>query len=140
MKKVFAATRSGYFYGHVRGLSMWPALVPGDILRAEKNRAAAVNPGDIVVVDSPSDGRPVVHRLLRKRETPDGGVVLYTAGDRGGPDPPLEVDRENEVLVVSGLLRRGRWRKPPGKYPRWVSGLPGTAVRLHCALVRRLLW
>lgn len=139
MKGDFTEARGEFFYGHVRGLSMWPALVPGDILRAVRTGAEAAEPGDLVVVDSPSGGRPVVHRLLRKRETTDR-VELHTAGDRGGPDQPLIMDRKDEFLVVSGLLRRGRWRKPPGKYPPWVSGLPGTVVRLHCALVRRLLW
>lgn len=136
----FTETRGGFVYGFVRGLSMWPALIPGDLLRALPVAAVTLEPGNVVVLPSGKKGAPVVHRLLRLEEGPDGGLLLHTAGDRGGVDQPLGTDPEDKFLKITGVLRRRRWRRPGSSPPSWICRLPAIFVRLHCAAVRRLEW
>jgi len=136
----FTETRGGYVYGYVRGLSMWPALIPGDLLRAAPAAVSSLEPGEIVVMRSGPEVTPVVHRLVKTVRIADGTVELHTAGDRGGADQPFEKAPDDTLLRLSGLLRRSRWRQPIRAMPEWICRLPAIFVRLHCALVRRLEW
>ncbi len=54
--------------GWVRGISMWPNLLPGDILRAEPVPAGDIRPGMVVVFPgNRAGGGPFVHRVLSVR-------------------------------------------------------------------------
>jgi hypothetical protein len=124
--------------GYVRGLSMWPALIPGDILRARETPAGRVEPGQVTVLGR-DRGSPVVHRVTAVREIPAAGIEVHTAGDRSGPDRPATLEPGTLVAVVTGVLIRGRYRKVAPKRP-WASLAPGWMVKWHCAIARRIRW
>ncbi len=117
---------------------MWPALIPGDILRAVETPADRVLPGQVAVLGR-GKGSPVVHRVTGVRRTPSGGVELFTAGDRSGPDEPSTLEPETLLAVITGVLVRGRYRKVPHGRP-WARLAPGWMVRWHCAIARRIRW
>lgn len=136
----FDSAKGRYSYGFVRGTSMWPGLVPGDVLRAERAAAEDLSPGDVIVM-GPAGDRPVVHRLTGVSRHPSGKLELCTTGDRSGPDgTPVTAETGEELLRVTGVLRRGVWKTPPGSPSRLSLLIPGFVVRLHCMLVRRFLW
>jgi len=123
--------------GFVRGLSMWPALIPGDILRAERQPVHEVLPGQVVVLGHGSDDR-IVHRVLRTVQK-GGRVLLFTAGDRSGRDAPLLLEQSDDLPVVTGVLRRRKYGSPRRRAV-WAVHVPKFAVKVHCAIVRRLRW
>ncbi|MFO7625809.1 MAG: S24/S26 family peptidase [Candidatus Fermentibacteraceae bacterium] len=128
---------SEYMRGFVRGLSMWPALIPGDILRAMRQPVSSVLPGQVVVLGHGTKDQ-VVHRVVRTVKR-GGRVLLYTAGDRSGRDAPLLLEQFDTVPVVIGVLRRRKYR-PLCRRALWAENVPEIAVRVHCAIVRRLRW
>lgn len=136
----FTRGRNDHLYGGVRGLSMWPTFIPGDILRAREVPARSVLPGQILVLEGRGPEMPVVHRLVQVTVNSPDSMTLLAAGDRGGDDLPREIPSEATVPVVTGVLRRGFWKKPARRPPGLISRLPYSLVRLHCALVRRLCW
>jgi len=135
----FDRGRGGYAYGFVKGTSMWPCLIPGDVLRALRIPARELSPGDIVVLE-PAGNEPVVHRTIRVDRENDGTILIRTAGDRSGPDSlPLRADPDEELLRLAGVLRAGRW-EPPSRLRSLISRrAPFFIVRLHCRVVRMLL-
>jgi hypothetical protein len=130
----------GYACGFVRGISMWPCLIPGDVLRAERFAAGQLSPGDIVILER--DGiDPVVHRVIRVDPENDGSLLIRTAGDRSGPDSiPLPAEPAEELLRLAGVLRAGKWKPPARSRSRISRRAPLLIVRLHCQLVRLLSW
>lgn len=134
----FSRKRDEYTYGYVRGFSMWPCFIPGDILKAMEVKAEEVLPGDIVVVDIDTP-EPVVHRLIEKNEDGSGKLSILTAGDRSGPDSSRTVEPKRELLKITGVLRMRVWKKPSGSSD-FFRKVPFFAVRLHCQAVRRFFW
>lgn len=116
---------------------MWPALIPGDILRAVRKPVSNLLPGQVVVIGYGTDEQ-VVHRIARIANR-GGRVLLFTAGDRSGMDPPLFLEQTGTLPVVTGVLRRGGYRTPSRRAP-WAMHAPDRLVRVHCAIVRRLHW
>ena len=135
----FNEKKRNYYYGYVKGTSMWPELIPRDILRAEIAKAEAISPGDIVVLGCRSDN-PVVHRLVAKRKQADNSFILFTGGDRSGEDPTTVIGIEEELLKVKGILRKGTWKKPGRKPIPLSSTLPDFFLRLHCKIVKKFFW
>jgi hypothetical protein len=89
-------------FGHVRlrvqGLSMAPAVLPGDVLEIRSPSAAGLAIGSLILVDRAD--RLIAHRLIA------GGAELLTRGDaRWRYDPP--VDHSHVIGVVSGVIRDG---------------------------------
>jgi len=137
MKGNFGTARNGLLYGFVKGTSMWPAFIAGDVLRAEPILAADASPGDVIVIQQDNDS-PIVHRLLTI-ESRENGFRLQTAGDRSGNDPSLNVPPDLELLRITGVLRMGSWNAVPDRFP--LAGLvPSLMLRLHCRIVRILQW
>jgi hypothetical protein len=124
--------------GYVKGLSMWPALIPGDILSANYSEARRIQPGQVVVLkyEGPS---PVVHRVVRALSRRDK-VFLLTAGDRSGRDSiPTVLEPLALVPVVTGVLRSKRYAGiPSGKHVTRL--VPAVFLSIYCALVRRFYW
>ena len=135
----FQNKRGKLFYGHVKGTSMWPELIPGDILRAAMVKAEIITPGDIIVISHKSQN-PVVHRCIAKRPQDGNSIILCTAGDRGGEDSPRQMNPEEEFLKVTGVLRNGSWKSPRRKPFAHSSAVPDCIVSLHCRIVRKLFW
>lgn len=135
----FQSKRGELFYGYVKGTSMWPELIPGDILRAVMMKAERITPGDIIVISHTSQN-PVVHRCTEKRSQDDNSIILRTAGDRGGSDSPGQMNPEEEFLKVTGVLRNGSWKSPRRKPFTHSSAVPDCIVSLHCRVVRKFFW
>jgi hypothetical protein len=137
---VFDSARGGFAYGFVRGTSMWPCLVPGDVLRAQRVPAGDLSPGDILVMTG-GGGDPVVHRLSRVERCAGGEILLETSGDRSGNDEAAILAAPGEELLrTAGVLRRGVWKRPSSVPSPFSKMAPGLMVRLHCLLVRKLAW
>ena len=135
----FTSKKNGVLYGYVKGTSMWPELIPGDILRAIRVLPAELNPDEIIVLNYRSEN-PVVHRLISIEKGSNNDIELHTAGDRSGADTPTCIFKNEELLKVIGVLRKGRWKTPGEKPFQLTSQIPGIIVRVHCKLVRKLLW
>lgn len=133
----FSGERNGFVYGFVRGTSMWPAFIAGDVLRAERIGTSDIRIGDVLVLRVEALP-PRVHRVVAV-ETGTDGLLLRTAGDRSGSDEPVKVPSGSEQIRVAGVLRKGRWRPVPARTPL-ARILPGVVVRLHSRLVRVLVW
>ena len=117
---------------------MWPALIPGDILRAREKEATELLPGQVVVLGMDTE-KPFVHRVVRIEPSDAGAIVLYTAGDRSGPDLPLPMEPGAKIPVVIGVLVRGRYRAVARRMP--CAGLvPPRVVGLFCGIARRTRW
>ena len=132
----FTSEKSGILYGYVKGTSMWPELIPGDILKAERAIPADLNPDDIIVLNYRSEN-PVVHRLTSFKELSSNTFELHTAGDRGGADPPAQISGNEKLLRVTGVLRNRRWKTPGRRSFSSASVIPCIIVRVHCKLVRK---
>ncbi|MBN1434600.1 S24/S26 family peptidase [Candidatus Fermentibacterales bacterium] len=117
------------------GTSMWPAIGHGDLLKGRPALIGRVEPGSVVVFRQ--DGGNRIHRLARIVGPEAGsGRLAITAGDRSGPDRPVPSD--TPCLLVTAVLRRGRWRSVPGRaawLPLW---LPDGAVRLAARILSLL--
>mgnify|MGYP006292348357 CR=1 FL=1 len=135
----FTKKRKNCVYGYVKGYSMWPCLIPGDILKARKAFIEDVTIGDIVVLNA-NASKPIVHRLIRKEKSGGNHLEITTAGDRSGNDPPRSVLLNGELLVVNAVLRNGKWKKPKEQSSVLYRRFPASIVRLHCFLVKRLCW
>lgn len=92
----------------VTGRSMRPTLMPGDVVRVAACREKP-EPGDLVLV-SPPNSRPVMHRVLAVDASADGGTRVQTRGDAlriADPWMPLDaVVGRVERVVRRGLLQR----------------------------------
>ena len=135
----FQEKKGKYHYGYVKGTSMWPELIPRDILRAEIVKAEAISPGDIVVISYRSDN-PFVHRLTAKITNSNNSLILFTGGDRSGEDPQTVMRIEEELLRITGVLRKGIWKVLKRKPFPLSSKFPNLIVRLHCKIVREFFW
>lgn len=135
----FSEKKGKYYYGYVKGTSMWPELIPGDILRAEMVTAEKVSPGDIVVFAYKSNN-PVVHRLIAIDTQINNSLLLFSAGDRSGEDPPTVIQMEEKLLRIRNILRNGFWKKPGRKSFPLSSKLPNFIIKLYCKLIRKLFW
>ena len=125
--------------GWVKGLSMWPNLIPGDILKAEEIPVVELKPGMIAVFCKPNDKLLVVHRVLSVRNT-DEGVTVESGGDRSGPDETEWCfSSSDRIRKVTRVLRRGNYRRVGHMSVPAVFSAP-LVVRLYCGIVRRLFW
>jgi len=125
--------------GSVRGFSMWPNLIPGDLLKAQLLQVSRLRPGMIVVFPEQSGFHKIVHRVLSVRNFGEFSVVV-SGGDRSGRDRNNGYFSAGELIpVVAGVLRRGRYITVSRvSIPVFVS--PLFVVRNHCRIVRKLLW
>jgi signal peptidase I len=131
--------KDGYIYYYTKGTSMWPTLIPNDILRAETVSFNMLFYGDIIVLPGRKD-KQTIHRLIRIKQESENTVVLFSAGDRSGNDIPIQIIESEELLRIIGVLRRGRWRTPGKKPFPLASQIPGVIVRIHCKFIRKLFW
>jgi len=125
--------------GWVKGLSMWPNLIPGDILKAREIPVAELEAGMIVVFPGTDRENPVVHRVLSIQNT-NNELVIKSGGDRSGPDEAQwNFAPTDRIRMVTGVLRRGHYgRISSVSIPAVLS--PSLLVRVYCGLVRRLFW
>ena len=94
----------------------------------------------MIAVFHETDGSgPTVHRVVSVRNFP-GFTVVATAGDLSGMDSPRRITGGDQVLrVVTGVLRRGRYRKVTGlRFPG--RKCPRRLIGLWCGIVRRFFW
>jgi len=93
------------------GLSMRPALKPGDVLCVVPLRDRPACRGDVILASTPR-GKPVAHRVVATREK--AGVRLYlTAGDALTHEPDPIIPADNVLGVVVAYERDGERRPVP---------------------------
>jgi hypothetical protein len=92
-------------------MSMWPALLPGDLVRAVEADGNSLEPGAVVVIEEA--GGPFIHRFVRYARPRGLRSLMLTAGDGSGRDRPRPIPER--VLEGRGVLRSGRWRAIPGR-------------------------
>ena len=108
----------------VGGMSMLPAVWPGDLITIQSVAHAGVVPGDIVLVLR--DNRFFVHRLVERRLVQDC-LLLITRGDAvPRNDPPAAASK---LLGRVTLIRRGNRTFVP---KRRVSLLQCTLAWVFC--------
>ena len=125
----------------VEGASMFPAIRPGDVLEVERQRAADILPGEVVLFER--DGRFLAHRVVEKLGWPASAgeqdrTVLVTRGDRlRQTDPP--VGSEEVLGRITGVLRGNRRMVPRFTLGRriasWVLGRSELATRVIMRLM-----
>ena len=91
----------------VTGLSMFPAVRPGDTLLVDRVNSSAVTEGDIVLFGR--DRRLFAHRIVAKGS--HGSSPMLTRGD-AMPKPDSPVDDDEFLGKVSYVVRRGRCIEP----------------------------
>ena len=128
--------KADYFYGYIKGLSMWPALLPGDMLRALPEKAENLEHGDVIVI-KPFSSNPIVHRFMRIVYLSDRKPIIITAGDRSGRDSPRAVD--GNILKVKGVLRLKKWFILPRVLFLHSGSIPLPVVRILNRIARKLL-
>lgn len=113
---------------------MWPALVPGDILRAEYREIGNILPGQVIVLEG-DENTGVVHRVIRV--TKAGTLLLIvTGGDRSGIDLHSRIfSPESRVPLVTGVLRNGLYQPIRGRIPL-SRHVPSFLIRAHLAIAR----
>ena len=118
---------------------MWPNLIPGDILKAEKIEVTDLRPGMIAVFPQSDSEDVIVHRVLKVRNS-NSHVVVTSSGDRSGVDgDSRNFEGFHSVLQVTGVLRSGVYRQVSHlTIPLFLS--PSAVVRFYCAVVRKLFW
>ena len=95
---------SGHLRLRVSGLSMLPAIWPGDTLEVERTKRDELSAGDVVLFSR--DQRLFAHRILK---TSDHGILTH--GDAMPRPDPLVA--ENELLGrVAGIVRNGKLIQP----------------------------
>jgi signal peptidase I len=105
----------------VTGRSMYPFLHGGEVLTIECVPCMSLKAGDLVLFRD-SYGRPVIHRLMEKKLSPDGYGILRTKGDSlKAFDRPVRQDqvlgkviRIDKSKHISGTgyidMNLSRWR------------------------------
>lgn len=108
--------RFGEVRVRVNGVSMMPAVRPGDVIVAQRCRAAELKPGQIALYRRGTG--LVAHRVLRM----DGGRMISRGDALSCEDSPAE---EADIVGRVVLVTRGRRRVDPGLtlLRRVVSGI-----------------
>jgi signal peptidase I len=128
----------------VSGMSMVPAMRPGDLITVERADAAEIAPGEIVVFAR--SGRLVAHRVMGITAHPDSAnsgnqseKLFQTRGDCSRRKDPIV--RGSELLGRVIQIERGGGRMQPvaalEKAPQGISRLlrmSGRAARLYVRL------
>lgn len=115
-------------FGRVRllvsGISMVPAVLPGDLISVERAGVEGISRGEIVLFAR--EGRLIAHRVVDRAGTP-GMVYLVTCGDRmRRNDTPI---LPAELLGRVTSVERGHQLVPPH---RWLR----RPERMLCRLLR----
>ncbi len=75
----------------LEGCSMRPVFREGDLLLMKKVPLESLKPGNVIVFDSSSCQKTVIHRIIGFRNT-DTERLLLTQGDNSGrPDEPVQL-------------------------------------------------
>jgi hypothetical protein len=125
--------------GWVKGLSMWPNLIPGDILQVAECRSVDLKPGMIAVFPGNGKEQFIVHRVVRARNS-FSGVVVTSAGDWSGIDNERSHFKHDDIVKkVTGVLRKGRYRSVTRFHVyAFLSRVPLSGI--YCGIVRRFFW
>lgn len=122
--------------------SMVPALPVGDVVVVRHMPADQVSIGDVVVLRTPREGAPYIHRITRI-ERDDRGLTVYTKGDANPVEDPWAVrlfEPQVHVLVMvlplNGLTHLMDHAQPL-VLPLFLIGVGATGVFAWYAIVRR---
>jgi hypothetical protein len=120
----------------VTGTSMLPTIWPGDVLEVQRQQAAEISPGDVVLCER--KGGFLAHRVVGKVDGPER-TLLITRGD-ASPAPDLPVTPEQLLGRVTAILRGGRRLEPRltrwGRVVSWVLARSDLSIRLALRLAR----
>jgi len=119
----------------VTGLSMFPAVCPGDLVLIRRREIGEVAPGEIVLFAR--RGGLVAHRVVSRKDN-GSGERLTTRGD-ALPAEDLPVGAEELLGTVCLFFRDGAWIEPPkrrGYGARLLSALVCRSPRVAGVLIR----
>jgi hypothetical protein len=121
----------------VRGSSMLPCVLPGDVLAVQRKELDEVDRGDIVLFTR--DNRLFAHRVVirvRQGAIRDGAACLVTCGDAGGEnDPPVFA---RQLLGRVSFIIRGDQRISPRA--TFIGRLVSLVFRRSHFLARIFIW
>ncbi len=124
--------------GYVRGLSMWPNLIPRDILKTEEIPVTNLKP-QMIALFPETKNTFIVHRVLSIKHDKDK-IIVNTGGDRSGPDKDnWSYQTDETLLTITGVLRKGQYRTiTKVKIPLLLS--PNIIIRIYNKIIRTLFW
>jgi signal peptidase I len=121
-----------------QGISMFPAIPGGSVLRVESVKVEDLRRGDVIVYRVKD--RMVAHRLIRQ-ELVQGRIRLITRGD-AFPRTALEEVEPSQVLGRVAAIRWGRWQVRIdvglGRFLGMVVARISTAISWSYPALRRL--
>jgi len=117
--------RGADFRFQATGISMIPAIRPGDTITLSQPRERAPRKGEIAAFIQPNTGRLLVHRIRKV-----AGKHFIIKGDNINSQA-VKVPGENIVGIVTAIHRENKARFWPNRnlYPLW-SGLYACAYLL----------
>lgn len=113
-----------------RGISMYPTLRDGELLRLEPLGATLPRAGDVIVFAGAHPGHQIIHRVLRRQ----GGAVVTRGDNNDRIDRLAPLPAAIRGRVVS-VCRAGRDLPVAGG---WLGQGIGQLARIRNALARRL--
>lgn len=120
----------------LRGMSMFPMLVKGDIVVVAPVAFDKLRKGDIIVFEY--DSLLIAHRLISKRN----GHVLTRGDGNSRPDIPIPFDKIKGKVIK---IENSRWKiaklaiKLPGTMLAFTGPVTGPAFKLTGIAAYRLL-
>jgi signal peptidase I len=120
----------------IRTGSMAPTLPVGTVVVARPEPASNATVGDVVAVVR-SDGRRIMHRVVRARSAGGGSTTLVLRGDRNrAADPPVTVRTvEHPLLTIPAVGRPLTWLS--GRWAQYWLGVASGMLVLAWATSRR---
>jgi len=106
----------------VSGVSMLPALKPGDIAIVRPVEAESIQVGDIVRFRH--EGLPILHRVVEIHET-DRGLEFVTQGDANNVQDAAFDESQLEGKVVLVVPKLGLAGVGVRQMIEWIRGGPG---------------
>jgi signal peptidase I len=108
------------------GSSMNPTLRSGDGLQVEPYEAKKIRPGDVIVFNSPEDGRKITHRVISARS--EG---IKTRGDNNKNIDP-------RILSPEGIIGRVIYAQRGNKRKKIFGGAGGQLFSAGIRLIKVL--
>jgi signal peptidase I len=102
----------------IKGWSMHPFMVDGDIVEVRKFQPLDVRLGDVIVFD-PGNGSLLVHRVIKVQKDKDG-IRLLPQGDAASA-PDGWMSQEQVLARVTARKRNHNIKRIESPWERWIG-------------------